>query len=208
MQLYGFDQEEARYLKTMDAPGKVQDFLDTLKYNGSYLYVCKSPRTLIRLPAEQRFAHCLEGALVAAAIRRINGHPPLVMELAALDESYHFISPFKENGLWGAMAYSSTFSLKWRNPIYRNIRELALSYFETYIDNDMHTLRTYSEPVDISLFDDINWMSSENCVGEIGEKFDEVHHFKLFNPSIELRPAEVGFEQQLINHKSHGANSI
>ncbi len=200
--LNNLNKQEIDLFTRLNSPEKIQDFLDNLKYNYcKRKYVCKSPRRLIRLPDSKRKAHCLDGALFAAAAQRVNGKPPLMMELVGFNENYHFIAPFKYKGLWGAMGHSRTYTLKWRDPIYKSTRELALSYFPVFIKNGNLVLKSYSEPVNISCFDSMNWMTSEKCLEELGNKFDIFPHFNIFNSSINIRDAEKKLEHSLIKHK-------
>src|ERR1700746_2712354 len=123
----------------------------------------------------ERKGHCLEGALLAAAALRINGHPPLLMDLEAVHDDDHVVAIYRESGLWGGMAKSNFAGLRFRAPIYRTLRELALSYFEHYYNlRGERTLRNYSRPVNLSRFDSINWMSSEEPLWAIPEYLCEI----------------------------------
>ena len=118
----------------------------------------------------ERKGHCLEGALLAAAALRINGRPPLLMDLEAVHDDDHVVAIYRERGLWGGIAKSNFAGLRFRTPIYRTLRELALSYFEHYYNlRGERTLRSYSRPVNLARLDSRHWMTSEEdvwCVPE------------------------------------------
>src|SRR5512142_217167 len=147
-----FTTEERRAFRRLDSPRKVQDFLDAVPMNfcedGD---TCMSPRRVLR---ENR-AHCLEGAMFAAAAFRTHGRPPLVLDLEATDDDHdHVVALFRERGRWGAVSKTNHAVLRYREPVYRSVRELALSYFHEYfLDDGRKTLRRYSDPVDLSRFD-------------------------------------------------------
>lgn len=196
-----FTIEQRIYLKSLNTPSKIQDFIDTIPYNHCIeKYVCKSPKRLLETSEKNRVAHCLEGALLAATCQRLNDLPPLLLELVGLNEDFHFIAPFIQNGLWGAMGQSETYILGWRNPIYRNIRELVLSYFPVYVTNSTNVLRSYTDPINITCFDDMNWMTTPHCLEKLGNKFDDFEHYNLFNSDVPIRGALLGLESALIRY--------
>ena len=132
-----------------------------------------SPRRSLR----EGTAHCYEGALLAAAALRVNGYPPLVVDLEAVRDVDHVIAVFRERGHWGAVAKSNFAGLRFRAPIYRTLRELALSYFESYYNlRGERTLRGYSRPVNLARFDHLDWMTSEKSVWAIAEHLVTVSH--------------------------------
>ena len=100
-------------------------------------------------------AHCMEGALLAAAILEFHGHKPLLLDLRSTSEDLdHVVALFKQNGYWGAISKTNHVVLRYREPIYGSVRELAMSYFHEYfLDNGKKTLREYSVPVDLGKFD-------------------------------------------------------
>lgn len=181
---YGLNAEEYYLFKELNTPEKVQDYLDNTSYNWcDNGYICKSPRRVIR----EQSAHCLEGSLFAAAAQRVNGEPPLMVELFSTPEEVHFIAPFKRNKLWGAMAQSKTYTLKWRDPTYKSLRELVLTYFNVFISNGELAIKTYSRPVNLKSYDYMNWMTTENCLEQLGNAFDYVRHYNLFDEEITIR---------------------
>lgn len=181
--MFGMTARETALLRRLDTPAKVQAWLDAIPYNvekdGETL---RSPRRVIR----DRTAHCAEAAFFAAAAFRVHGRPPLVVDLEAVRDDDHVIAAYRDRGLWGAVALSKFAGLRFRAPVYRTIRELALSYFEDYYNWDgERTLRAYSRPVDLTRFDRISWMTSEDDLWPIVERLAEVPHVRLFDRSTE-----------------------
>jgi hypothetical protein len=175
-----FSPTEVRFLKSLSTPHKIQNFLDKIPYH--LADTSFSPRKVI----EHRTAHCLEGAIFAAAALRVNGYPPLILDLEATNDTDHVIAVFKENGGWGAVASSNYAGCRYRSPIYRSLRELALSYFNDYFNKRRErTLRNFSKPVNLSRFDKLNWMTSEKDVWFIAEHLLDIPHTKILTPHME-----------------------
>ena len=129
--------------------------------------------------------HCLEGALVAAAALRLNGHPPLLMDLEAVHDDDHVIALYRERGLWGGIAKSNFAGLRFRTPVYRTLRELALSYFEHYYNlRGERTLRAYSTPVNLERVDRKAWMTAEEDVWCVTELLLAAKHYPLFPDKV------------------------
>ena len=151
-------------MRALKTPARIQKFIDALDYQ--YANTAWSPQRVLR----ERKGHCLEGALLAAAALRVNGHPPLLMDLEAVHDDDHVVALYRERGLWGGIAKSNFAGLRFRAPIYRTLRELALSYFEHYYNlRGERTLRAYSGPVNLARLDSLHWMTSEEdvwCVPE------------------------------------------
>src|SRR3984893_12617210 len=117
----------------------------------------RSPRRVLR----DRTANCIEGAVFAAAALRVQGDPPLIMDLTAVRDEEHVIAVFRRRGLWGAIGTSKFTGLGSREPVYRTLRELAMSYFEHYFNLDAErTLRGYGRPVNLTRFDRLHWMTA------------------------------------------------
>ena len=140
----------------------------------------------------ERAGHCMEGALLAAAALRINGHPPLLMDLEAVRDDDHVVALYREHGLWGGIAKSNYAGLRFRAPIYRTLRELALSYFEHYYNlRGERTLRAYSAAVNLARFDRQHWMTSEEDVWCVPEYLAEVRHYPLFPKKVAQAPCRA-----------------
>jgi hypothetical protein len=117
---------------------------------------------------------------LAAAALRIHGFPPLLLDLAAVRDDDHVLAVFRQHNHWGAIAKSNYSGLRFREPVYRTPRELALSYFEHYFNPSREkTLRKYSRPVNLARFDRINWMTSEEDLWPIGDHLIDIHHVPL-----------------------------
>jgi hypothetical protein len=177
-----FTASERAVFRRLDTPARIQRFLDDLAYNkepdGN---TCRSPRRVLR----DRTAHCMEGALFGAAALRMLGHPPLLLDLEAVRDDDHVLAIFRVHGLWGAVAKSNYSGLRYREPVYRSLRELAMSYFEHYYNlRKEKTLRRYSRPVNLQRFDTMGWMTSEEDVWAIPDRLCDVVHSPLLAPAV------------------------
>lgn len=189
--MYGLTSAELTILKRLNTPIKIQNFLDTLPTNfEKHGETCFSPRKVLR----ERKAHCMEGAMLAALALRVNGHKPLVMDLkVASKEDDHVITPFRDKDCWGAISKTNHALVRYRDPIYRTLRELVMSYFHEYTDEKgKKVLRWYSRPLDLSRFDAEGWMTSEEDVFYIPQYLDTVQHYPLITKSQTkvLRPSD------------------
>ena len=161
--------------RKLSTPQKIQRFLDEdVAYNKEKGgETCRSPRRVLR----DRLAHCAEGAYFAAAALRLLGHAPLIVDLMAVRDDDHLLAVFKQDGCWGAIAKSNYSGLRFREPVYRTVRELAMSYFAHYYNlKGELTLREFSRPVNLSRFDRTNWMTAEEDLFAIGDYFYTVPH--------------------------------
>ena len=152
----------------------------------------------------ERRAHCIEGAMLAAAIFRFHGERPLILDLeAAIWDDDHVIALFRRHGCWGAVSKTNHFSLRYREPVYRTIRELVMSYFHEYtpLKSDRKSLRSYSGAIDLSRFDRRGWLTDEQDVWYVPEYLIQAKHFPIMNRGqisslrrcdpIEVRAAEL-----------------
>jgi len=174
---FGFSSKECRTLSRLNTPEKIQDFLDRIDYNlEEEPETCFSPRKVLR----EKKANCIEGAIFGAAALRFHGHPPLIVDLTSVRDDDHLLAAFKRKEYWGAIAQSKYTGLRYREPIHRTIRELALSYFEGYFNFDGEkTLRGYSLPVNLARFDKLNWMTTEKDLWFVEDYLNEISHKKL-----------------------------
>ena len=171
--LSGFTPKELRKLRSMKNPYGIQKFLDDMPYHLED--TAWSPRKVL---AEES-SHCLEGAIFAAAALRANGYPPLLLDFEAEHDTDHVIAIYREDGCWGAVAKSNYTGCRWREPVYRTLRELALSYFNAYFNlRRERTLRRYSVPVNLKRFDRQNWMTTD-ATGVV-HRLSPVRHQTLF----------------------------
>ena len=172
--------ELAVFRRRLDTPAKIQRFLDEIPYNTEAdEETFRSPR---RVLADQT-ANCIEGAVLAAAALRVQGNPPLIMDLTAVRDEDHVIAVFRRRGLWGAIATSKFTGLRYREPVYRTVRELAMSYFEQYFNlAGERTLRGYGRPVNLARFDRLHWMTSAKDLWSIAEHLERIPHVRLVPP--------------------------
>jgi len=183
---FGFTPSELRALRVFKTPAGVQRFLDKLPYNLSY--TARSPREVLH----DRTASCLEGGIFAAAALRVLGFPPLIFDLEAERDTDHVVAIFKVRGHWGAVAKSNFTGCRYREPVYRSLRELAMSYFNVYFNMRFErTLRRYSRPVNLARFDHRNWMTTEKPVWFIAEYLCEIPHIRLLTSSMEKNLTRV-----------------
>lgn len=183
MRFQGLNTKERDVYRRLTTPDKIQRFLDELPYNKERGgETCYSPRSVI----EKNTAHCMEGALFAAAAMRMLGEPALLLDLEAVRDDDHVLAVFRRRGGWGAMAKSNYAGLRFREPVYRSLRELAMSYFEHYFNlKGEKTLRRYSRPVNLKRFDKIGWMTSAEDVWAIPEYLVDIYHTSLLTPAQE-----------------------
>jgi hypothetical protein len=172
---------ELRALRSLRSPIGVQRALDAMPYHlASTVW---SPRRVLR----ERTAHCLEGAIFAATALRVLGFPPLLLDLEAVQDTDHVIAVYRVRRHWGAIAKSNFSGLRYREPVYRTLRELVMSYFEGYINlRGDRTLRAYSRPVSLARFDRTHpgWTASEDDLWFIPECLVGVPHRPLLTPAM------------------------
>ncbi len=174
--MFGFDDNECKVLKSLKSPRHIQDFLDSLAMN--FLDdTCYSPRMVLH----HHTAHCMEGAMLAAVALRFAGHRPLVLDLQSVPhDDDHVVAVFREKGCWGAISKTNHGVLRYREPIYQSVRELAMSYFHEYfLDDGKKTLRAYSVPIDLSRLDARGWMTDDEDVWYVPEYLDEQKHYPM-----------------------------
>ncbi len=179
-----FSYAERRVFGRLTTPEKIQHFLDTeITYNKEVNGLgCRSPRRVLR----DRLGHCMEGALFGAAALRQLGFPPLLVDLVAVRDDDHVLAVYRQRGGWGAVAKSNYAGLRFREPVYRTLRELAMSYFEHYFNlSGEKSLRAYSRPVNLQRFDEIEWMTSDEDLWAIPRYLVTVPHTRLLTPAAQ-----------------------
>jgi len=191
---FGLSTKDLRTLRALKTPLHIQKFIDALEYQ--YADTALSPQRVLR----ERKGHCLEGAILAAAALRVNGHEPLLMDLEAVRDDDHVLAIYRQQGLWGSIAKSNFAGLRFRAPVYRTLRELALSYVDHYYNlRGERTLRAYSAPVNLARLDKLHWMTSEEDVWCVPELLIAARHYPLFPdkvaralPRLDRRSFEAG----------------
>lgn len=168
-------KSERQFFETLTTPAKIQAFLDSIPYSTELFYRC--PLHVLR----ERVAHCFDGALFAAAALRQLGHAPLILEMVPNGrDDDHLLALYKRNGHWGAVAKSNFVGLRFREPVYRNLRELVMSYFEQFYNVEREkTLRSYSLPLNLKGFDKWNWMTSDESLEHIAQRLDRVRKIAI-----------------------------
>lgn len=182
-----FGAGDLAVLDRLTTPVKIQGFLLELPYSAEERY--RSPCSVIR----DRIAHCFDGALFAAAALRYIGHPPIIVDLLPNDrDDDHLIAPDRVNNLWGAVAKSNFAGLTFREPVYRNLRELVMSYFENFYNVDREkTLRGYTVPLNLSAFDPLHWMSNDEHLDLIGQRLEKIRSFRILSLAMQRRLSPV-----------------
>lgn len=174
-----FDQilseEERGIIDSLATPAKIQGFLDELDYSTDDFYRC--PLRVLK----ERTAHCFDGAMFAAAALRRIGQPPLILDLFSNGrDDEHLLALFKVDGHWGAVAKSNFVGLRFREPVYLNLRELAMSYFEQYYNIEREkTLRGYTGPLNLKSFDRLDWLTKDEPLELIAQRTETIRRVNL-----------------------------
>lgn len=176
--IYPWTPKEITRIKALKTPEKIQQFLDQALYNTGKKTL--TPGEVLKF----RRAHCFDGAIFAASVLGFHGYSPLILDLRAVRDDDHVLALFKRDGRFGAVAKSNYVGLRYREPIYKNVRELALSYFESYFNLQREkSLREYSLPFDLSKVLGIHWERSEETFNLIAEQLDRSKHHTILRPS-------------------------
>ena len=172
--------QERQSISRLTTPAKIQAFLDDIPYSSEERY--RSPLTVLR----ERCGHCFDGALFAAALLRRLGHAPRILDmLPNTRDDDHVLALFQRDGYWGALAKSNFAGLRFREPVYRTLRELVLSYFESYYNiAGEKTLRGYTVPLNLAAHDKIHWMTRDDRLDDIGIRLGQIRTVKLLTPRM------------------------
>jgi hypothetical protein len=173
----GLTPTEFAVLRRLDSPRRIQDFVYRLKQNFELGgETCLTVREVLGT----RRAHCIEGAMLAACAFWVHGEPPLLLDMRAVHDFDHVVALYRRHGLWGAISKTNGIFLRSRDPVYRDLRELAMSYFHEYTNGRNHkTLREYSVPYDLRRVDPAVWVSGDKGAWAIAAALDDVRHFRL-----------------------------
>ena len=199
-----FDQEltkaEQRLISRLDSPDRIQLFLDNLAYASETIY--RSPLRVLH----ERTCQCFDGAVFAAAMLQRIGYPALILNLLPnRRDDDHVLALFRRGGYWGAVAKSNFAGLRFREPAYRNVRELVMSYFEHYYNfHREKTLRGFTLPLDLKVFDRFQWMTQDETMDLIDRRLDEHRRVPLLTRSIIKRLSLV--DERSYAAGLHGAN--
>ena len=185
---------EFAVFRPLATPAKIQDFIDVIPMNFERGGITsRSPRAALA----RNEAQCMEGAMIAAAALWYHGEPPLLLDLRTTkhrprNDVDHVVALFRRNGRWGAISKTNHAVLRYREPVYRDVRELAMSYFHEYfLDNGQKTLREYSAPFDVRRCGDA-WLTARNHLWDINNALDDSRHFSILpqRMAMELRLAD------------------
>jgi hypothetical protein len=192
----GLSRAEFAALRRLSTPQKIQDFLTLLPQNFEPTgQTCLSVREVLR----QQRAHCIEGAMLAALALWIQGEPPLLLDLTATQDYDHVVALFRRGGHWGAISKTNYSLLRYRDPVYRTLRELAMSYFHEYSNRRAQkTLRSWAGPFDLRRLDPGLWVTNPKNCWEIGNRLDRLRHW----PLVTARQAKLLRLRDTIERKS------
>ncbi len=173
----GLTPAEYRSLARLTTPEKIQAFVDAIPQNFEVGgQTCLSVREVLR----QQRAMCIEGAMVAACALWVNGEPPLLFDLKAKGDYDHVVAVYRRGRCWGAISKTNSIVLRWRDPVYRSLRELAMSYYHEYANRrHQKTLRSYSVPYDLRRMQPDEWVTSQKHCWDVGWALEAVRHYPV-----------------------------
>ena len=180
--MFGLTKEEEKIFEKLENPVKIQDFLNKIPINFDYRKdTCMSPRMVLK----RWRCHCIEGAIFSALALKFHGRKPLIMHFKTSgDDEDHVIAVFMENGKLGAISKTNHVVLRYREPIYNSLRELAMSFFHEYTDKKGNkSLRSYSDLLDLSIFDKKGWETDEKDLWYIDKHLDKIKHHDILTKS-------------------------
>jgi hypothetical protein len=177
-----YTKNETKLFRKLSSPQKIQDHLNSLKFNFREDGVFSSPRVVIKSGT----VDCLEGALFASAVLEFHGEKPLVLDLRSSKKPFdydHVVAVFKKDNYFGAISKTNHAVLRYREPVYKTIRELVMSYFHEYFLNDgKKTLREYSDVFDLNKLNHLEWRTTEKNLWEVHEVLDKIKHYPVLAP--------------------------
>lgn len=178
-ELLGLTKAEFAILRRLNTPAKIQAYLDAIPQN---FEIGGETCLSVREALNQRRALCIEGAMIAAAALWVHGEPPLLMDLKATRDYDHIVTLYRRNGCWGAISKTNHPVLRWRDPVYRSLRELAMSYFHEYCNKrNQKSLRSYSVPFDMRRFAPEEWVTKKKSCWDVGWALDAARHYPLIS---------------------------
>jgi hypothetical protein len=187
----------------LNSPIKIQEFLDSVPYSSEERY--RSPQSVLT----DNKAHCFDGAVFAAAAFKSIGYPPLIVELIPNDrDDDHILAVYKRNNSWGAVAKSNFTGLRFREPIFRNLRELVMSYFESYFNIEGEkTLTGYTVPLNLHCFDYLQWEINDGVMQIIADALDKIRRYRILSPLMRRKLNRVdarSYRAGLLDSKQSG----
>ena len=186
--LTAFRREQRTVLRRLTTPFKIQTYLDSLRYPAD-----EFNRSPLRVMVDRK-ANCFDGALFAAfALARL-GHPPRIVDMFADNDDDHLLALFKVRGAWGAIAKSNYVGLRFRDPVYRSLRELVMSYFEPFYNTlGDKSLRSYTRPISLRQFDRLGWVTQETALEVVAEHTEKVTRIPVLTNAMlrDLTPVDA-----------------
>ena len=179
---FDFNEQELKLFSKLNTPRKIQDYINSIPANfEKEEETSLSPRQVLK----QNLAHCIEGAILAAVMLWYHGHKPLLLDLSVKKtDDDHVLALFQQGKYWGAISKTNHAVLRYRDPIYRSVRELVMSYFNEYfLDTGKKTLRTYSAPFDLSKIQDKTWLTCDESIWEINNALTDSKHYSILTRS-------------------------
>lgn len=198
----GLTPAEYRTLARLNTPAKIQAFLDAVPQNFEIgAQTCLSVREVLR----QRRAMCIEGAMLAACALWVNGEPPLLFDLKARQDYDHVVAVYRRGGCWGALSKTNSVPLRGRDPVYRNLRELAMSYFHEYANRrHQKTLRSYSLPFDLRRMKPEQWVTNGKGCWDVGWALEATRHYPVASRrQLKLLTLRADVERKSMNLVLH-----
>jgi len=192
----GLTRAEFAILRRLDTPQKIQLFVNAIPANHE---IGGETILSVRQVLRQRRAHCIEGAFVAACALWIHGQPPLVMYMDCDASDYpHVLALFRRGRHWGAISKHNGAQLRYRDPVYRSLREVAMSYFHEYFNKlGRKTLRSYSGAFDLRRIDPKLWVTSEEACQEANDRLTRLRGYSLVSSrQARLLSCRDAFERQ------------
>ena len=174
----GLTAKETAIFRGLSSPERIQDFITAMPINHERQGdTCLSARMALR----RNCCHCIEGAFIAAAALLLHGERALLLDFQARGDDDHVVALFRRGGTWGAISKSNSIWLRWRDPVYGSPRELAMSYFHEYVNEERKTLRAISRPFDIGRYDPDTWMTAESDCWDMANEIDRSPHVPLIS---------------------------
>jgi len=192
----------------LDSPPAIQEFLDGITYSAEPVYRC--PASVLR----DRKGHCFDGAVLAAAALRRIGFPPRIVDLLPWEghDDDHVLAVFKIEGGWGAVAKSNFVGIRYRDPVFRSLRELVMSYFEVFFNLAREkTLRAYTVPLNLARFDRRHWTNRDETMEDIATRLDQIRKHEVLAPGMAERLALLdkrSFEAGLLGSLPEGLRKV
>jgi hypothetical protein len=197
------NKKERKVFSRLTSPVKIQKFLDSLTYSGEERYRC--PRSVL----QDGKAHCYDGAMLAAAALQMIGYPPLLVEILPNDrDDDHILAVFCHGKHWGAVAKSNFVGLRYREPVYRSLRELIMSYFESYFNiAGERTMLGYTAPLNLHRFDKLDWFIQDSTMDIIGDALNNICKYRIMTPAMSRKLSYVdqrSYKAGLLGSKQSG----